>query len=200
MTPKRKAAATRKRQASAAKAAVTRKRAARAKAALTRTRMPTRRSQTERKAIEDSKVGYYLTGESILAAATLPDPPTSEGPTTVRVTHTNSYDRVDADVFVRIGDPESPLGVMDFDTVPDWTRATLVEEIVWNDKKGAWVAAPKRIVGDTMWCATYDADLQFRPGRHLIEIKLVSREEAVCSIVLSNWKVRVRKPARGRAR
>jgi hypothetical protein len=144
------------------------------------------------KAIEDSKVGYYLTGESDLGAVTLPDLPTSQGPTTVRVTHSNSYGRVDADIFVRIEDPVSPLGVMDFDTVPDWTKAALVEEIVWDDDEEAWVAAPKRIVGDTMWRATYDATLQFSPGQHLIEIKLVSREEAVCSIVLSNWKVRVR--------
>jgi hypothetical protein len=77
--------------------------------------------------------------------------------------------------------------------VPDWTKAALVEEIIWSDEEQAWVAAPKGMIGDTLWCATYDAALQFRPGRHLIEIKLVSREEAVCSIVLSNWKVRVSK-------
>jgi hypothetical protein len=193
MTPKPKAGATQKRQRSAAEADVLgKRRAAGAKDAVSRTRMSAH-SKPERKAIDDSKVGYYLTGESTLAAAALPDPPTSKGPTTIRVTHANSYGRVDADVFVRIGDPQSPLGVMDFDTVSDWTKATLVEELVWDDAKETWIAAPKRIVGDTMWCATYDAALQFNPGRHLIEIKLVSREEAVCSIVLSNWKVRVSK-------
>jgi hypothetical protein len=42
------------------------------------------------------------------------------------------------------------------------------------------------------WQATYDAEIQFAPGKHLIEIKFVSPVELVCSMVLSNWEVNVR--------
>ena len=55
-----------------------------------------------------------------------------------------------------------------------------------------WIPRPKKIVGETMWQATYDAELQFPRGKHLIEIKFISPIEHVCSIVLSNWKVTVK--------
>jgi hypothetical protein len=154
--------------------------------------MPAKGTSTARKAILDSEVMYYLTGESTLAAATLPDRPTSKQPTIVRVTHTNSYGRVDSDIFVRVGDPKSPLDAEDFDSVSDWQQARLVEELVWNIHKEDWIAAPQDIEGEALWCATYEAEFQFQPGEHLIEIKIISREQAVCSIVLSNWSVKVK--------
>ena len=154
--------------------------------------MPPKPTPTGRKAIEDPKVMYHLTGESILAAATLPPRPTSKQPTIVRVTHTNSYGRVDSDIFVRIGDPKAPLDAEDFDTVSDWQKATLVEELIWDDATQDWVAAPGTFEGETTWRATYDVQLQFPPGQHLIELKIISREAVVCSIVLSNWTVKVK--------
>ncbi len=153
---------------------------------------PEKRASTGRKAIEGSPVTYHLTGESTLAAASLPSPPTAKQPTIVRITHTNCYGPVDGAIFVRVGDPKSPLGAQDFDAVSDWTQAALVEEAIWDAKKEDWVPRPKRVADDTMWCATYDAPLQFTPGRHLIEIKFLSRHAAVCSIVLSDWQVRVK--------
>jgi len=154
--------------------------------------MPAEPTSAARKAIEASEVMYYLTGESTLAAATLPDRPTSKQPTVVRVTHTNSYGRVDSDIFVRLGDLKVPLDAEDFDTVSGWQQAAMVEELVWEIEKEDWIAAPQDIEGEALWCATYDVRLQFPPGEHLIEIKILSREEAVCSIVLSNWRVRVK--------
>ena len=71
--------------------------------------------------------------------------------------------------------------------------AVLVEELVWNDRAGDWVAAPREVVDEAPWRATYEVELRFSRGRHLIEIKFVSPEpDVVCSIVLSNWVVRVR--------
>src|SRR4051812_35222919 len=154
--------------------------------------MPIKSTPGERKAVEKSKHTYYLTGESILAAATLPDRPTSKGPTIIRVTHANSYGRVDSDIFARIGDPKSPLGAEDFDTVADWRKAALVEELIWDGNKRQWVAAPQDFRGEASWQATYDVELQFPPGTHLIEIKHISRDDVVCSIVLSNWIVKVK--------
>jgi hypothetical protein len=154
--------------------------------------MPAKPTSAIRKAIEDSEVMYYLTGESTLAAATFPDRPTSKQPTVVRVTHTNSYGRVDSDIFVRVGNPKSPLDPEDFHTVSDWQQAKLVEELLWDIEKEGWIAAPQDIEGEALWCATYDAELHFQPGEHLIEIKIISREEAVCSIQLSNWTVKVK--------
>ena len=66
----------------------------------------------------------------MLKAATIPQPPTAMTLTAVRVTHNNSYGFMDSDIFVRVGNPKSPLGAEDFDTVSDWRKATLIEDLV----------------------------------------------------------------------
>lgn len=202
MSKKQKRAAPRARRAAPAEPEARRPPAVEEKTADTWKRAAARRARPEReriikdprkRIIKDPEVTYYLTGESILSAVTVPYPPTAGGPTTIRVTHNNSYGPCRGDVFVRVGDPETPLGIEDFDTVSDWTPAVLIEEVVWDDRAGDWVAAPRRVVGDTTWQATYEAELRFRRGRHRIEIKFVSPEpDVVCSIVASNWEVRVR--------
>jgi len=137
-------------------------------------------------------VSYYLTGESVVRAATFPVPPSSKTPTVVRVSHSNSCGRVDSDVFVRLGDPQRPLDVQDFDTVSDWQRAKLVEDLLWSDEREKWVLKSRAKGSTTAWCGTYEAKIYFPKGHHQIEFKIISRVSEVCSIVLSNWKVYVR--------
>lgn len=146
------------------------------------------------KQIEDKNAdtSFFLTGDSILRAATIPKPPTAKGRTIVRVTHTNTYGCVDSDVFVRLGNPKQPLGVEDFDTVSDWQQAKLVEDLVLDGKTDKWVTRTKKNGEDTTWSGTYEVELQFPKGYSQIELKLISRVPAVCSIVLSNWKVHVK--------
>lgn len=142
--------------------------------------------------VGDAKVNFDLTGESVLRAATIPAPPTSKGPTIVRVSHSNVYGRVDSDIFVRLGDPKKPLDVEDFDTVSDWRKSKLVEELLWSEEGDNWVVAANAKGATSVWCGTYDVGLLFPKGHHQIEIKIISRVPEVCSIVLSNWKVYIR--------
>jgi hypothetical protein len=139
-----------------------------------------------------AKVEFQLTGESIIRAATIPSPPSSKTPTVVRITHSNSYGLVDSDVFVRLGDPKRPLGVQDFDTVTDWQKTELVEDLLWRDDREAWVLRSKAKGDTSVWSGTYEVEIPFPKGHHQIEIKIISRVPEVCSIVLSNWKVYVR--------
>lgn len=139
-----------------------------------------------------AKVEYQLTGESIIRAATIPSPPSSKTRTVVRITHSNSYGLVDSDVFVRLGDPKRPLGVQDFDTVSDWQRAELVEDLLWRDDREDWVLRSKAKGDTSIWSGTYEVEIQIPKGHHQIELKIISRVKQVCSIVLSNWKVYVR--------
>jgi hypothetical protein len=141
--------------------------------------------------VEESKVYYQLTGESVVRAVSIPDPPSSKTPTVVRVTHFNSLGRVDSDVFVRLGNPKAPLAWNDFDTVSDWQQASLVEDLLSDDRDG-WVPRGKAKGEGVCWSGTYEAPIRFPKGHHLIEMKIISRAPEVCSIVLSNWKVYVR--------
>ena len=140
----------------------------------------------------DAKVSFHLTGESVVRAVTIPEPPSSKTPTIIRVTHSNVYGRVDSDVFVRLGDPEKPLDVQDFDTVPDWRKAELVEDLLWSDTSEEWVLKAKAKGDTSVWSGTYETEIRFPKGHHQIELKIISRVPEVCSIVLSNWKVYVR--------
>jgi len=140
----------------------------------------------------NAAVSFYLTGESVIRAATIPTPPSSKTRSVVRVTHSNVYARVDSDVLVRLGDPKKPLGVQDFDTVSDWRQAQLVENVLWNDKREEWVLTAKAKGDTSVWSGTYEAEIQFPRGHHQIELKVISRVPEVCSIVLSNWRVYVR--------
>jgi hypothetical protein len=150
-----------------------------------------KKRQSTWKRVEDSKVYYQLTGESVVRAVSIPEPPSSKTPAILRVTHQNSLGRVDADVFVRLGNPKAPLEWDDFDTVSDWKQASLVEDLL-DDGKGGWVLRGKAKGEGAYWSGTYETEIQFPKGHHLIEIKIISRVPEVCSIVLSNWKVYVR--------
>jgi hypothetical protein len=137
-------------------------------------------------------VEFQLTGESIIRAVTIPASPSSKTPAIVRVSHSNPYGRIDSDVFVRLGDPKKPLDVQDFDTVSDWQRAALIEDLLWSDERQEWVLKAKAKGDTSVWCGTYEVAIQFSKGHHQIELKTISRVPEVCSIVLSNWKVYVR--------
>ena len=146
------------------------------------------------KQIEDSNaaVSFYLTGESVVRAAIIPNPPNSRKPAIVRVSHSNCYGPVDSDVFVRLGNPKKPLGVRDFDKVSDWREAKLVEDLIESDEEGGWKPRGKAKGVGSYWSGTCEVEIAFPKGWHQIEIKIISRVEQVCSIVLSNWKVYVR--------
>ncbi len=144
------------------------------------------------KMIKDSQVGYHLTGESGLGAITIPAPPRSNQPTVVRVTHSNSIGYVDSDLFVRLGSPASPLDDTDFDTVEDWEKMALVEDLRWSDNRQEWVRRRKTTTTGFIWSGTYEREMEIPKGHHMIELKLVSRVPEVCSIVLPKWKVYVR--------
>lgn len=139
-----------------------------------------------------AKVGFHLTGESVLHGATIPATPSSKTPTIVRISHSNSIGRVDSDIFIRLGDPKKPLDVEDFDTVSDWKKAELTEDLLWSDRREEWVLAAKARGDTSVWCGTFEAEFQFPKGHHQIALKIISRVPEVCSIVLSNWKVYVR--------
>ena len=139
----------------------------------------------------DAAVSFYLTGESVIRAATLPKPPNSRTPAVVRVSHSNCYGPVDSDVYVRLGNPKKPLGVQDFDKVSDWRKAKLVEDLIESDDDG-WKPRGKAKGVGSYWSGTYEVEIAFPKGWHQIELKIISRVEQVCSIVLSNWKVYVR--------
>ena len=143
------------------------------------------------KRIADSQIHYQLTGESVLMAISIPARPSSKKPALVRVTHSNSEGRVDSDLFVRIGNPKKPLKWNAFDTVSDWVRMPLVEDLV-QSAAGQWVLRGKKTGEGVPWSGTYETEIQFPKGQHLIEIKIISRVPEVSSIVLSNWKVNVR--------
>jgi hypothetical protein len=154
--------------------------------------MPTKKASAWKQLEESTAaVTFYLTGESLLLGATMPSPPNSKAPTVIRVSHSNCYGPVDADIFVRLGNPKKPLDVQDFDTVSDWAKAKLVEDLT-ETEDGGWKPRGKAKGEGSYWSGTYDAEIQFTKGHHQIELKVISRVEHVCSIVLSNWKVFVR--------
>jgi hypothetical protein len=88
--------------------------------------MATKAANQKWKRVEESKIYYQLTGESVVQAVSIPEPPNSKTSTVIRVTHQNSIGRVDSDVFVRLGNPKAPLKWNAFDTVSDWQQASLV--------------------------------------------------------------------------
>src|SRR5262249_37835488 len=102
------------------------------------------------KRVEGSKVYYQLTGESVVQAVLIPDPPSTKKPATVRVTHQNSLGRVDSDVFVRLGNPKAPLEWDDFDSASDWQQAALVEDLL-DDGEGGWVLRGKARGAGVYW-------------------------------------------------
>src|SRR5262249_50580199 len=146
-----------------------------------------KRAQTW-KQVDDSNatVSFYLTGESVIRAVTIPKQPSSKAPTVVRVSHSNEYGPVDSYVFVLLGNQKKPLGARDFDKVSDWKKAKLVEDLSWNDATDDWKPRGKAKGVGSYWSGTYEVEILFPKGQHQIELKIISRVEQVCSIVLSN--------------
>jgi hypothetical protein len=153
--------------------------------------MGTKKSKPSRIIWKTREVSYFLTGEVVLSASISPFPPKSNTPTLVRFNRNNIYEPFDSEVYVRIGDPKAPLGINHFDAVSDWKKAKIVADTVWSEEKNEWVSRSKKNNGGTRWQVTYEAELDFQPGIHLIEIKFLSSIEQVCSLVFSNWEVSV---------
>jgi hypothetical protein len=147
---------------------------------------------TKQIADSNAAVTFDLTGESVIRAAVIPSPPRFKAPTVVRVSHSNSYGPVDSDVYVRLGDPKRPLDVQDFDTVSDWRKAELIEDLTWSDTRRKWARRGTSKGVGSYWSGTYEVAVQFPRGRHQIELKIISRVPEVFSIVLSNWQVYVK--------
>ena len=149
-------------------------------------------STENRKVIRDSETFWQLDGESDLYAVTIPDPPKAGAPTTIRLTHSNSYGPFDeAELFVRVGDPDKPTAQEDLDSASDWVSARLVEELVSVDGEEILRSeAQEPFEDETPWEGTYDAQLTIPAGRRSIEIKIVSRHpELLRSVVLTGWEV-----------
>jgi len=148
-----------------------------------------------RKAVTDSDVFWQLDGESDLHVDTLPHPPTSKGPTTIRLTHSNTYGPFDeADFFVRLGTPGKPTAPEDLDSAKDWIKAVLVEELVYvGGEEILRSEAEEPFEEETPWEGTYEAQLTLPPGPQRIEIKVISRQlELLQSTVLADWDVVVK--------
>ena len=65
-------------------------------------------------------------------------------------------------------------------------------DTIWSEKKNEWVSRDKCRDGGTKWQVIYEAELRFKPGIHLIDIKFLSSIKQVCSVVCSNWEVTVK--------
>lgn len=153
---------------------------------------PMSASNDERKVVRDSEVFWQLDGESDLNAITIPGPPEAGKPTTIRLTHSNSYGPFDgAEFYVRLGDPENPTEQNDLDSAPDWIKAGLVEELVDVDgEERLRSEADEPFEDETPWDGTYEAPLTIPRGRHSIEIKIVSQQpDLLRSTVLSGWEI-----------
>ncbi len=148
---------------------------------------------SERKMVSDSLNFWELPAESELHAITIPESPTSKLPTTVRITHSNSYGPIDeTELFVRLGDSANPTEQDDVKSHTDWVPAKLVEELVYVEED--YIPrdqADEPFEDETLWCGTYEAQLKLPAGTQLIEIKLMSRNDVFPSLVLSDWEVNV---------
>jgi hypothetical protein len=151
-------------------------------------------STQNRKAVRDSETFWQLDGESDLYAATIPNPPKAGAPTTVRITHSNSYSPFDdVEFFVRVGDPDKATAPQDLDSARDWVPARLVEELVNVDGEEMLRSeAEEPFEDETPWEGTYEAQLTIPAGRRSIEIKIVSgHPELLMSMVLSDWEMTI---------
>ncbi len=150
-------------------------------------------NSSTQKMVSDSPNFWELPSESELQAITIPESPSSKSPTTVRITHCNSYGPVDdTELFIRLGNSNSPTDQDDVESHTDWVLAKLVEELVFvEDDYIPRSDAEEPFEDETVWCATYEAQLKLPAGSQLIEIKLLSRNDAMPSVVLSDWQVDV---------
>ena len=148
----------------------------------------------DRKVVRDSDVFWQLDGESDLYALTIPDPPKAGKAATVRLTHSNAYGPLDeAEIFVRVGDPENPTDPDDLDSAKDWVKAKLVEELVYIEGEEILRSeAEEPFEDETPWDGTYEAQLVIPAGEHTIEVKVVSKyPEVLTSVVLNDWEIEV---------
>lgn len=146
------------------------------------------------KAVRETENTWQLEGESDLSAITIPNPPSANAATTVRLTHSNSYGPFDdVDLYVRVGNPDQPTAESDLNTANDWIKAHLIEELVSvGDEEIFRSEAVEPFKDETPWEGTYEADLQIPSGRRSIEIKIISRHtELLESRILADWKINV---------
>lgn len=151
-------------------------------------------STDNRKVVRDSETFWQLEGESNLAAITIPSPPKAGVASTVRLTHSNSYGPFEGvEFFVRVGVPDKPTDQDDLDSATDWIQASLVEELVTvDDEEMLRSEAHEPFEDETPWDGTYDAQLVILPGRHSIEVKIVSQNpDLLASRVLTGWDITV---------
>jgi hypothetical protein len=151
-------------------------------------------STDNKKVIRDSETFWQLEGESELYAIIIPDPVKPGVASTVRFTHSNSFGPFDeAEIFVRVGDPDKPSDQDDLDSATDWVPARLVEELVTiDDEEMLRSEAEEPFEDETPWDGTYDAELVIPMGRRSIEIKIVSKHpELLASQVLTGWDITV---------
>ncbi len=142
------------------------------------------------KFVTNSPFNWELPAESSIEGITIPSPPIATGPTTVRITFANMYGPFDeAELFVRIGDPDKPTDQDDVTAHSDWTKSDLIEELMATEDGTIFRAIAKEPFEDeTPWFATYETQLTFPAGRHAIEIKVIShREDLMPSLVLTGW-------------
>ena len=146
------------------------------------------------KAVRETENTWQLEGESCLSGITIPNPPSANAATIVRVTHSNSYGPFDdVDLFVRIGNPDHPTDEFALNTASDWIKARLIEELVTIDDKELFRSEAREPFKDeTPWEGTYEAELQIPSGRRSIEIKIISKHaELLESRVLADWEINV---------
>lgn len=153
-----------------------------------------RKRSRDWQAVRDCGVVWELGGESDLRAITLPHPPTANGETIIRLTHSNTYGPFDeAEFFVRTGDIDRPIGAGDLDSATDWAKADLVEELVYVEGTEMLRSeAQEPFEDETPWWGTYQARLTLLPGRQRIEIKVLSHApDLLRPVVLADWEVNV---------
>lgn len=144
------------------------------------------------KAIRESKWTWELVGESMLLAETDPQILKHNKPAIVRITHDNVYGPVDGvQLFVRIGDPDMPTAFEDLEGGGEWHAMALVEELLSIDGEEVDRSSVNEpVYGEAPWDGTYECELDFKRGKHSIEIKVVSDIESMTGVI-SGWTVTV---------
>ncbi len=155
---------------------------------------PSQKKVTKRvKAVRKTEWTWELAGESMLFAQTEPKCLAHTQAVIVRVTHNNVYGPVDdAELYVRIGNPDIPTVFDDLDGGSEWYPLVLVEELLTVDGDEVDRSSLEEpIYVETPWEATYECELKFAPGKRSIEIRVVSEIEGL-SAVISDWIVEVK--------
>ena len=141
----------------------------------------------------DSPFVWEIGGESTLHADTRPAPGDANGRTLIRITHSNVYGPVDfISLYVRVGDSTRPTAFDDLDSSDDWLEMQLVAQSLFIDENEidrSEAGEAYNPMEETPWRGTFEAMLDLLPGRHSIEIKVLSSNEIMQSGVISDWHV-----------